>query len=63
MEEVADIKDMFGTMDIDDKGKITVEEFKHGLHKLGHLVPDSDVKTLMEAVSFNLFPLHCSSSR
>ncbi|KAG6537154.1 calcium-dependent protein kinase 20-like [Zingiber officinale] len=49
VEEVADIKDMFESMDIDDKGKITLEEFKYGLQKLGHLVPDSDVKRLMKA--------------
>ncbi|XP_010923438.1 calcium-dependent protein kinase 20 isoform X2 [Elaeis guineensis] len=49
VEEVADIKDMFQKMDINNNGKITFEELKYGLHKLGHQVPDSDVKILMEA--------------
>lgn len=51
VEEVADIKDMFQKMDINNSGKITFEELKLGLHKLGHQVPDSDAKILMEAVS------------
>ncbi|XP_074561239.1 calcium-dependent protein kinase 20-like isoform X2 [Curcuma longa] len=52
-EEVANMKDMFESMDIDNKGKITLEEFKRGLHKLGHSVPDSYLKTLMEAAGVN----------
>lgn len=38
-------------MDINEKGHITLEEFQHGLHKLGHQIPDADIKILMEAVS------------
>ena len=51
MEEVADMKDMFQKMDIRSNGKITLEELKHGLHKMGHQIPDADVQILMEAVS------------
>lgn len=51
VEEVADIKEMFEKMDINHNGKITFEELKLGLHKLGHQIPDSDVRILMEAVS------------
>ena len=51
VEEVADIKDMFSKMDINGNGKLTLEELKFGLHKLGHQIPDADVKILMDAVS------------
>ena len=51
VEEVADIKDMFSKMDINSNGKLTLEELKFGLHKLGHQIPDADVKILMDAVS------------
>ncbi|KAJ6811744.1 calcium-dependent protein kinase 20-like isoform X1 [Iris pallida] len=49
VEEVADIKKMFSKMDINNNGKITLEELKHGLHKLGHQIADADVKILMDA--------------
>ncbi|URE15306.1 hypothetical protein MUK42_12062 [Musa troglodytarum] len=49
VEEVADIKDMFEKMDINKNGKITFEELKFGLRKLGHQIPDADVQILMEA--------------
>lgn len=54
MEEVADIKDMFEKMDINKKGRITLEELKVGLHKIGHQIPDPDVQILMEAVSIRM---------
>ncbi|ONK75251.1 uncharacterized protein A4U43_C03F14930 [Asparagus officinalis] len=49
IEEVADMKEMFQKMDINKSGKITLEELKHGLHKMGHQIPDADVQILMEA--------------
>ncbi|KAJ6814695.1 calcium-dependent protein kinase 20-like isoform X1 [Iris pallida] len=49
VEEVADIKEMFENMDIHNNGKITFEELKHGLHKLGHHIADVDAKILMDA--------------
>ncbi|KAG6520436.1 hypothetical protein ZIOFF_017492 [Zingiber officinale] len=49
VEEVADIKEMFEKLDINQNGKITFEELKLGLHKLGHQISDSDVQILMEA--------------
>ncbi|CAL9137328.1 unnamed protein product [Musa acuminata var. zebrina] len=49
VEEVAGIKDMFEKMDINKNGKITLEELKYGLLKLGHQIPDADVHILMEA--------------
>ncbi|CAN6454139.1 unnamed protein product [Victoria cruziana] len=49
VEEVAGIKEMFSMMDSNNNGKITLEELKVGLHKIGHQVPDTDVQMLMEA--------------
>ncbi|KAK8958635.1 Calcium-dependent protein kinase 8 [Platanthera guangdongensis] len=49
VEEVADIKQMFEKMDINKNGRISLEELKFGLHKLGHQIPDADVQILMEA--------------
>ncbi|KAF5200934.1 Calcium dependent protein kinase [Thalictrum thalictroides] len=36
-------------MDINNNGKLTLEELKLGLFKIGHQVPDADVQMLMEA--------------
>lgn len=49
VEEVADIKESFQIMDINNNGKLTFEELKVGLYKIGHQVPDADVQMLMEA--------------
>ncbi|KAL6499619.1 Calcium-dependent protein kinase 8 [Orobanche gracilis] len=49
VEEVAGIKEAFDMMDSGKKGKINFEEFKTGLHKLGHQIADTDIQTLMEA--------------
>ncbi|KAL0370354.1 UNVERIFIED_CONTAM: Calcium-dependent protein kinase [Sesamum angustifolium] len=48
VEEVAGIKEAFDMMDSGKEGKINLEEFKIGLHKLGHQIPDADVQILME---------------
>lgn len=52
MEEAADIKQMFDKMDVSKNGKLTFEEFKAGLRKLGNQMPDSDLRILMDAVSY-----------
>ncbi|KAI3996971.1 hypothetical protein MKX01_021247 [Papaver californicum] len=49
VEEVADIKEAFGMMDINNNGKITLLELKAGLHKIGHQISDPDLQILMEA--------------
>ncbi|CAD6207231.1 unnamed protein product [Miscanthus lutarioriparius] len=49
VEEVADIKQMFDKMDVNKNGKLTFEEFKAGLRKLGNQMPDSDLQILMDA--------------
>ncbi|EPS57584.1 hypothetical protein M569_17233, partial [Genlisea aurea] len=48
-EEVAGIKEAFDKMDTGRKGRVDLEEFKTGLHKLGHQIPDADAQILMEA--------------
>jgi calcium-dependent protein kinase len=52
LEEVADIKKMFDSMDVNNKGQLTFEEFKAGLRKLGNKMHDSDLQMLMDAVSY-----------
>lgn len=52
VEEVAGIKEGFKVIDITNRGKINLEELVVGLHKLGHPIPESDARILMEAVSF-----------
>lgn len=52
VEEAADIKNMFDGMDVNKNGQLTFEEFKAGLRKLGNHMPDSDLRILMDAVSY-----------
>ncbi|KAM0950365.1 putative protein kinase CAMK-CDPK family [Dioscorea sansibarensis] len=49
VEEAADIREMFQAMDTNNTGKLTLEELKFGLHKLGHQIADADVRILMDA--------------
>ncbi|MQM05971.1 hypothetical protein Taro_038797 [Colocasia esculenta] len=48
MEEIEVIKDMFRLMDTDNNGKITFEELKAGLHKVGSQLGEAEMKMLME---------------
>lgn len=57
VEEVAGIKEAFDMMDSGKRGKINLEEFKIGLRKLGHQIPDADVQILMEAVRIICYSL------
>ena len=50
VEEVAGIKETFQLMDVNNNGKINLEELKDGLHKIGQNIPDPDVQMLMESV-------------
>ncbi|ONM10612.1 Calcium-dependent protein kinase 2 [Zea mays] len=53
VEEVADIKQMFEKMDVSKNGKLTFEEFKAGLRKLGNQMPDSDLQIMMDAADID----------
>ena len=50
-EEIAGLKEMFKMMDTDNSGAITFDELKAGLEKLGSGLMDSEVQTIMQAVS------------
>ncbi|PON86064.1 Serine/threonine protein kinase [Trema orientale] len=48
VEEVEVIKDMFALMDTDKDGKVTFEELKTGLRKVGSQLAEPEIKMLME---------------
>ncbi|KAI3941235.1 hypothetical protein MKX01_029809 [Papaver californicum] len=48
IEEVEVIRDMFRLMDTDNSGKITYEELKTGLQKVGSQLAEPEMKMLME---------------
>lgn len=50
-EEVAGVKEGFKMMDINNKGKINIDELRVGLQKLGQQIADADLQILMDAVS------------
>ncbi|KAK1289358.1 Calcium-dependent protein kinase 10 [Acorus calamus] len=50
VEEVEVIRDMFKLMDTDNNGKITYEELKTGLLKVGSQLGEPEMRMLMEAV-------------
>lgn len=57
VEEVEVIRDMFKLMDTDNNGKVSFEELKTGLQKVGSQLAESEMKLLMEAVSFYSFSI------
>lgn len=52
LEEVEVIRDMFALMDTDKDGKVTYEELRAGLRKVGSQLAEPEIKMLMEVVSF-----------
>ncbi|GMI70959.1 calcium-dependent protein kinase 32 [Hibiscus trionum] len=53
VEEIAGLKEGFQVMDISNRGKINIDELRVGLHKLGHIISDTDLQILMEAGDVN----------
>lgn len=51
VEEVEVIRDMFKLMDTDNDGKVTYEELKAGLRKVGSQLAEPEIKMLMEVVN------------
>ncbi|KAE8711345.1 Calcium-dependent protein kinase 7 [Hibiscus syriacus] len=49
VEEVAGIKEAFEMMDTELRGKITLEELRTGLQKLGQQIPDADLQILVKS--------------
>lgn len=52
VEEVEVISDMFKLMDSDNNGKITYDELRAGLLKVGSQLAEPEMKLLMEVVRF-----------
>lgn len=52
VEEVEVIRDMFALMDTDRDGKVTYEELRTGLRKVGSQLAEPEIKMLMEVVNF-----------
>ena len=50
IEEVEVIRDMFTLMDFDGDGKVTFDELKAGLRKVGSQLADPEIKLLMDVV-------------
>jgi calcium-dependent protein kinase len=51
-EEIAGLKEMFKAMDTDNSGAITYDELKEGMRKYGSTLKDTEIRDLMEAVSW-----------
>ncbi|KAM0827038.1 hypothetical protein ACQ4PT_068455 [Festuca glaucescens] len=51
-DEIAGLKEMFKMLDTDNSGQITLEELKTGLCRVGANLKESEITTLMEAVTF-----------
>ncbi|XP_013632389.1 PREDICTED: calcium-dependent protein kinase 14 [Brassica oleracea var. oleracea] len=49
VEEASGIKERFQVMDTSNKGKITIDELRIGLRKLGIVVSQDDIQILMDA--------------
>lgn len=52
-EEVEDLKEMFGKIDTDNDGIVSVEELKVGLQKLNSQLAESEIQMLIEAIDSN----------
>ncbi|KAL5218829.1 hypothetical protein ABZP36_019513 [Zizania latifolia] len=61
VEEVEVIKEMFALMDTDNNGRVTLQELKAGLIKVGSKLAEPEMELLMEAV-INLSTSRKSSS-
>lgn len=58
VEEIEVIRDMFALMDTDNDGKVTFDELKTGLRKVGSQLAEPEMRLLMDVVSVML--LLCS---
>ena len=53
VEEVEVIRDMFALMDTDKDGRVTLQELKAGLKKVGSKLAEPEMELLMEAADVN----------
>nr|GMC85873.1 calcium-dependent protein kinase 13 [Ipomoea batatas] len=52
-EEVEDLKEIFGKIDTDNDGIVSIEELKVGLQKLNSQLAESEIQMLIEAIDTN----------
>nr|GMC81791.1 calcium-dependent protein kinase 13 [Ipomoea batatas]GMC85872.1 calcium-dependent protein kinase 13 [Ipomoea batatas] len=52
-EEVEDLKEIFGKIDADNDGIVSIEELKVGLQKLNSQLAESEIQMLIEAIDTN----------
>lgn len=50
-EEIGGLKELFKMIDTDNSGTITFDELKTGLRRVGSELMESEIQTLMDAVS------------
>lgn len=55
VQEVEVIRDMFTLMDTDNDGKVSYEELKAGLRRVGSQLAEPEIKMLMEVVWSNFY--------
>lgn len=54
LEEVEVIREMFALMDSDGDGKISYDELKTGLRKVGSQLAEAEMKLLMDVVNITI---------
>jgi Ca2+-binding EF-hand superfamily protein len=54
-EQIDGFRQMFDMMDKDKNGYLTFEELKDGFSMIGHVIPDTDIQMLIDAVSSLLY--------
>ncbi|XP_004507321.1 calcium-dependent protein kinase 24 [Cicer arietinum] len=52
-EQIDGLRQMFDMMDKDKNGHLTFEELKDGFSMIGHVIPDPDVRMLIDAADFD----------
>lgn len=52
-EEITGLKELFGAMDADGSGTITIDELREGLKKKGTKIPESELQRIMENADVN----------
>lgn len=55
LEEIEVIREMFALMDSDGDGKITYDELKTGLRKVGSQLAEAEMKLLMDVVNIPIY--------
>lgn len=51
--ELAGLREMFGSLDVDNSGTITVEELREGLRKKGATLAEQEVQKILDKIDIN----------